>query len=106
MSGETQVPTQGRWVIGPMYSYIASDPLDQQAGNNGGYVICQLFGPDAPANAKLFMASRKLLDACRGFVEEYGLRCGPADDLDPAADQAPVVAAAMRAIAEATGELP
>lgn len=78
---------------------------------DGDSVVC--FMPDSTIgctfirdNARLIAAAPELLDACRGFVEEYGLRCGPADGLAPAAEQAPVVAAAMRAIAKATGEQP
>lgn len=57
------------------------------------------------ANARLIAAAPDLLEAAQNAVEEWGMRAGDDDALLPSAEQPESIAALMRAIARARGEL-
>jgi hypothetical protein len=53
------------WEIGPRHKTIRAKGFERIGVDNGGYVICELFGPDAVDNANLFCAAPELLRLLR-----------------------------------------
>jgi hypothetical protein len=89
--------TKGPWVAN-------GDQVEVQAEHNDGYRICDVFGSDYKANARLIAAAPDLLEACRKMVHWRGYR-GADNELRHRDGQQPDVAAAMDAIAKATSSL-
>jgi hypothetical protein len=96
-------PTPGPWIWGKNVSGEPTVRGSDPSADNGGFTVCQTFGPRKHANARLIATTPKLLEACRLFIA-YDNAAFDYDNAAATYDKAR--AAARAAVFEATGEEP
>ena len=68
--------TPAPWEIGPHHKTIRPEGFDRIGKANGGFVICELFGPDAVDNAYLITTAPELLEDLESRYAQTRCGCG------------------------------
>ena len=87
--------TNGPWTVNNQMG-IRIESENEHGWANDGWIIAELKGPDAEANANLIAAAPELLEALEAIVDSGEI---------PYCESSPLVTQAKAAIAKAKGEL-